>query len=136
MQRTFLTVGLLTVWCAAGLGCTNVRNAAQRIERSNDLKAVGVMYTNFCDDNKGKPPSRVEDLQKYREDELLKKAYDRLAGGEYVVLWDRKATPQTSPPVMIAYFKDVPAAGGPVLMSDLSVQQIKADEFEGLRGKP
>jgi hypothetical protein len=56
--------------------------------------------------------------------------YPALARGEYLLYW--KVPLSTGPEAartVLAYHKDVPAQGGPVVMLDGTVKQMSADEF-------
>jgi hypothetical protein len=89
----------------------------------------------------GNPPSQLSDLEKGRR--MHPAAYDAVKKGDIVVIWG--TAPKGEGDVakgdaqeIIAYEKDVPAAGGWVLLSGGTVKKLTAAEFAAARkgGKP
>jgi hypothetical protein len=135
LKRGRTVVPLLMV-VALILGCMGkVRKAAQRAQRSNQLKEIGLAYIGFLDTkgaNKSAAPMKVEDLTSLSPDTIT-----AVKNGDIVVIWgvssaDRRAadlgagTSQT----ILAYEKDAPNNGGLVLFLDINVENLTAADFK------
>jgi predicted amidohydrolase YtcJ len=125
-------VVLTGVVIALLLGCGGVRNAAARAQRSNRLKAAGLAYINYCDDNRGKGPTGAQDLQKYLTE--FPDVSQALQNGDIVIYWNVRfpddMQQQGTSNTVLGYEKDVPAKGGMVIMGDGSVREMTAQEFQ------
>jgi hypothetical protein len=132
--KTTRSLALALLWvCAgallAGCGGTGSRSDPQAV---NDLKVIGLGFHNF-NDTFARGPKDADELKKFIEDGS-KTAYPGLKDGRYVFLWNvglrdlMKGTGVSN--TVVAYEKDVPARGGPVLMGDASVRTMSAEEFK------
>ena len=117
-------------------GCGKVRQAALHQKQTNDLKHLGLMYQNYLDSNGGKAPANADELMKMAQsDPQAAQVVQAAKSGQYVILWGstmeamRKTPPGTSGTIL-GYEKDVPTAGGSVLMGDTSVKNMTAAEFK------
>jgi hypothetical protein len=132
LSQRLQVVVLVGVVLVLLLACGSVRNAADRAKRSNRLKAVGLAYINYCDDNRGEGPAGPADLQKYVSE--FPEVSQALQNGDIVVYWNIRVPAdllqQGTSNTVLAYEKDVPAKGGMVLMADGSVREMTAQEFQ------
>lgn len=111
-------------------GC-NVRQAAQKQKKMNELKAIGIAYHNYVDAN-AKAPTAATDLKPYLQG--FPEAERMLADGTVVFLYGVKPNemPQGSSLTVVAYEAQAPTSGGIVLLGDGSVKTVTANEFQGL----
>jgi hypothetical protein len=125
--------GLLLALAVPGCG---IRQAAQRQQRSNQLKIIGPAYHDFLDANAGKAPTQASDLQQYVGDAA---AYQALTDGSFVLLYGVKLADMTagSGNTILGYDAGTPQGGGFVLMGDGSVRTVTAQEFQSMpQAKP
>jgi hypothetical protein len=95
----------------------------------NDLKAIGLAFHNF-NDTFHRGPKDAEELKPYLKD-AGESPYQGLKDGKYVFsygipLLDMQPWDQT----ILAYEKDVPTKGGPVVFADMVVKHLSAEEFK------
>jgi hypothetical protein len=134
-----VTFGLI-VLLMASVGCSG--GAAEKQIRAAELRALGNLY-HYCNiaASVGKPPSGPDDLDTtdIADDDPETEAFNKrvvqaVRDGKYVLIWDVKFDPSKLPAgsadIVLGYEKDVPTAGGQVLMLDTSVKQMTADEFQ------
>jgi hypothetical protein len=119
-------------------GCARLQDAAQRAQRTNDLKAIGFAYHNYVK-KYDKAPTEPAAL-----DEFLAANYPRsvqaLNDGSVVFLYGVKPDELKKPAdTVLAYDKNVPEDGGLILMADdqASVKHVTAQEFDKMpQAKP
>jgi hypothetical protein len=128
------TVALLAL---AAAGCGNVQKAGQRVKASNDLKQLGLLYHNYWAAFAGKGPSgpKDPDFVKMVASDGAKPLLDAVDSGKYVLYWgvsmaDLRNSKAGMSNTILGYEKDVPTAGGTVLMADASTQVMTADDFK------
>jgi hypothetical protein len=122
-------VALLLAVIALILGCGGIRQAAEKQKRVNQLKAIGLAYHN-CNDATGRGPTGVQDLRPYLTG--FEDAYQAVQNGDIVVYWNAIIPgdfPKGTGSTVLAYDKNVPANGGPVLLGDASAREMTAAEF-------
>ncbi len=118
---------------AAGLallcGCPSapppeVAAAVTTLQDVNDLLRAAAGAAN-------RPPARLADLDKYQA--LFPRGYAAVKSGDVVVLWGTPLKGEGEAgkdEVVLAYEKNVPSAGGFVLLSAGTIKQMGADEFK------
>jgi hypothetical protein len=99
---------------------------------TQDLTKIGRGYHLFYD-NFHRGPKDAEELRPYVEAES-KTAIPGLKDGRYVFIWnvgllDMDGAGDT----ILAYEKDVPTKGGPVLYGDTTVKNLTAEEFKAAK---
>jgi hypothetical protein len=117
----------------AAVGCSPFRNAAERQQRNNMLKAIGIAY-HVLNDQTMRPPAGPDDLAPFLGD--FPDALQYLKSGEVVFVYGAplKAIEQGdvgSSRTVLAYEKDAPTRGGLVLMADASTSFMTPEEFRG-----
>ena len=122
---------------AAGLSLTLLGcgggGARSDAEATRDLKAIGLAYHNFNDQSGGRAPKDAEDLKKFVEMDS-KTAYPGLKDGRYIFIWNvRLLDMSPTSDYILAYEKDVPTKGGPVLYGDATVKDLTAEEFKAAK---
>jgi hypothetical protein len=119
-------VALLATGCGPGV------NPVERRKVENELKEIGLAYHN-CVEATGKGPAKPDDLYPYVEGPPTP-ASQGLANGKYAVYWNATFAPAVMPEgtsvTVLGYYKDVPTAGGPVLMAEGFVKTMTAEEFK------
>ncbi|OJW14712.1 MAG: hypothetical protein BGO49_17145 [Planctomycetales bacterium 71-10] len=124
----------LFLLAALAAGCDGSSSGPPTLERGeeNRLGQVGEVLRNF-QLAKGKPPKNMKELRANPGDSG---GADLVLSGSVVVIWnvplpDTKEEPGGSPnEEVLAYGKDVPTQGGPVLLLNRTVRRMTADEFK------
>ena len=119
-------------------GCGGASDAPFTPEKLNDVKLreVGDLYRVY-QVNKKSPPNTLNDLAAFATVTLT--AFEAIRSGEVVVRYgatlpDTEEEPKTTGATeILAYLKDVPARGGPVLLLDRSTRHMTADEFKAAK---
>lgn len=110
-----------------------VRDSADRVQRLNDLRAVGIAYFKFCE-ARPQGPAKAEDLTPLLAGTPEAKA--KLTDGSIVFIYGvgvRDLAADDPGNTVVAYERDAPAQGGAVLFGDGSVRTVTAAEFPTLR---
>ncbi len=110
----------------------SITNPAERKMAETDLQQIALAYQ-ICHDVTGKPPSKPEDLFQYMEGPQGR-ASQGVTSGKYIVYSNVKLVP-ADPKIsnmVVAYYKDVPTAGGLVAMGDGKVKTMTADQFKAI----
>lgn len=115
---------LLVFLAALALGCGGKSGPSSPPEQIR-LKEINEMYWHFVRSQK-KPPARLGDLAKRQYEGNYSGAVQALREGKYLVVWGVNSKDAGT---VLAYEKDVPARGGPVLMADGTVKEMTAEEF-------
>jgi hypothetical protein len=114
------------------LGLTNVIQADDKVT-ANDLKQLGLAYHNFLDVSKGKSaPVKAEDLEPFLDQKVREKILGFLKSGQIVFIYNVRIAEMImgTSNTLIAYEKNTPEGGGPVLYGDGSVKTLTADKFD------
>jgi hypothetical protein len=133
-RLTGIASGLVVLACILACGATaKVREASERMKRSNDLKQIGLTYINFFD-NKKKPPANLNELITWagqNQPEAVAVLQQAGPGGAYVILWnvDPIKQPAGSSNTVLGHESKVPGAQGLVLMADGAVHNLSPAEF-------
>lgn len=100
---------------------------------SAELNKIGLAFQNH-EVTLNKAPAKVEDLKPFLRDmDVEKSAYQKLAQGDVVLLWNTttKGMKSGASNTVLAYEKSVPNSGGLVLMGSSEVKTMTASEFAG-----
>jgi hypothetical protein len=126
-----IPVVLLIGFALLSTACSGVRQAAQRQQRSNDLKQIALAYTNYCDANQ-KGPANANDLLTYVENDAL---LVQKMQSDYTFIWGvnlrdmRLFAENGTSNTVLGYETTVPTSGGLVVMCDGFVTTMTASEF-------
>jgi hypothetical protein len=131
VRKVALVLALLALLAP---GCGRIKNASERVKKSNDLKQLGLMYHSYVDNHR-KGPASADDLMTAMAGEPGAKAVVQMVkDGKYVLIWgtsiaEMQKNPQGSTGTVLGYEATAPTAGGLVLMGDGAVQNMTAAEF-------
>jgi hypothetical protein len=96
-----------------------------------ELKQIGLAYHNYYDERKKGPPD-ADALRPFLAGG--EGAYQGLKDGRYRFVWNADLLQNLpSHEVILAYHKDVPSQGGPVLFLDASTKNLTAEQFKAAR---
>jgi hypothetical protein len=100
-------------------------------EKAN-LNDLYDLYLTYLKQNQ-KAPKQLSDFTKPQYETISPGAIEGLKSGKYVFMW---GVNDKSSGTVLAYTKDAPAQGGPVLMADGTVKTMSAEELTAaLKGK-
>jgi hypothetical protein len=114
------------------LSFTNIILADDKVT-ANDLKQLGIAYHNFLDVSKGKSaPAKAEDLEPFLDQKVREKILGFLKSGQIAFIYNVRIAEMImgTSSTLVAYEKNTPEDGGPVLYADGSVKMLTADEFK------
>lgn len=135
-MRTVFVLLSLAAMVAAGCGGGSQPIITQDQEKENALAQVGEMVR-FYQVSKNKPPTRFADLGPVRA--VAGNGYDAVKSGDVILLYgaslsDTSEEPgQSTSDEVLAYQKQVPEAGGKVIMLDRSIKTMTAEEFKSAK---
>ena len=119
----------------AGCGASNTPMAEDDF-RKNNLLEVGELLRMYQME-KGKPPESLAEVEAVESLEMVAPmGLEPIRKGDVVVRWGAKLPdtgeePGTTPEQdVLAYFKEVPDQGGPVLLLNRTVETMTADDFK------
>lgn len=137
MRSPFLAAFLLPVGFVVGCSEPVGVPVTEANHAEIALNDVGQMFRQYTF-GKHKPPATVADFAPMEA--MTPLGLKALQDGEIiarsgVVIQDVDEGPVTkdSPDEVMAYAKDVPTAGGPVLMHDRTIRRMTADEFKAAK---
>ena len=140
MRRIESSVLLMT-WLVGAIllvGCDSNASANRANGNKDDLQALGGAYHAYHDRN-GQGPDSADDLINMLDDSAKQQEFanstacQKLKSGEFVLnprIQFREAKDLTKIPLL--YEKQVPTAGGLVILGDASAQNMTAEEFKNL----
>jgi hypothetical protein len=139
LLRCVATV-LVVMSLLPSLACMGkVQQAAQKQKERNDLMQIGLTYHNYYDTNH-KGPATLDDFVKFAQqaDPGAAPVIADLQSGKYVIYLgvDISKLPDGAVNTVLAYEANVPTAGGPVLMADVSTREMTAAEFAAAKKPP
>jgi hypothetical protein len=126
-MRTVFWVGAVV---SAGLlaGCSGDSSPQGHVSgREEELREVWQMYKDHLDARK-RPPAKLQDLIPYEPAAI--NGFGALRDDRVVLLWGATGLTAGQPARVLAYDKEVPEKGGPVLLQDGTVKTMSADEFK------
>jgi hypothetical protein len=100
------------------------------------LEEVGELYRS-AGARKKQPPTSKADLARNRD--LFLGGYQALDRGEIIVYWGVSVSPGDETgksDVVLAYKSDVPTNGGPVLLKNLTIKTMTAEQFQAAPKPP
>jgi Protein of unknown function (DUF1559) len=138
-----IAAGLMAAALLPSVACVgNVRQAAQRMQESNNLKQLALAYMMYMNDPKNKDtgPETVDEFVAW----VQKNAQETSAlvsdvkSGKYVFYLGVSIPKLTAgrSNTVLGYEAAVPSAGGQVVMADGSVKQMTAAEFAAAAKPP
>jgi len=122
-------LALLAVGCGDG---TNPPITPEQAVEHN-LTQVGELCRNY-QFTKKKPPEKLSDLRLLQT--MSANGYEALRRGDIVLLYNARLPDlaeepgQTETPEILAYAKQVPVSGGPVLMLNRKIRTMTPEEFK------
>jgi hypothetical protein len=119
---------LFTVLSVLAVGCGGGPPAAPPT-KNIVLGQIHDMYSHYIKSQQ-KAPSKLSDLANKRYEGISPTAVAALKKGEYVVVWGVNSKDSGT---VLAYEKDAPTKGGPVLMADGTVKEMTADELKAAK---
>ncbi|WP_165069278.1 hypothetical protein [Paludisphaera rhizosphaerae] len=139
MRFHLLAVGVALLGLV-GIGCDSSPETEPVTEANRSAHAlsdVGELYRQYTFDKK-KPPTTIADLTPLES--LAPLGLKALQDGSViaragVVIEDVLEGPATKDPAddVLAYAKEVPSSGGPVLMHNRTIREMTADEFKAAK---
>jgi len=119
-------------------GCGGGPSGPLPVEQLNDVKLreIGDLYRAYQIAKKT-PPKKLKDFEPFATVTLT--AYEMLRNGTVIVRYgatlpDTEEEPKTTGSnEVLAYLKEVPTSGGPVLMLDRSTRHMSAEEFKNAK---
>lgn len=131
--RVVATIAALLLPLGAGCGANQGTNSPETFD-AGSLEEVGELYRATVARLR-KPPGSLKDLAGGRDMFLL--GYNAIARGEVVVYWGVTPAPGDRPTdEVLAYKADVPAAGGPVLLTNTTIRPMTAEQFRAAPKPP
>lgn len=115
------------------IGCGGDSAASPEVARERAIKQIGEVYRNSSRDAQ-KPPQSLADFKRYAQ--MAPAGYQAINDGSAIVFWDvalndlSDAPSADSADEVLAYEKQVPTAGGMVLLKNRSVRTMTADQFQ------
>jgi hypothetical protein len=136
--RRRVIIALLSILPVAAASCGGSNGEPLPPDVMNDvrLREVGELYRIY-QANKKKAPKALKDLNAFANS--TPSAYESIHGGAIVVRWGATLPDTSEEPTtrgateVLAYLKDVPQQGGPVLMLDRSTRRMTANEFKAAK---
>lgn len=137
MRSSFLTTFLLPIGFVVGCSEPVGVPVTEANHAEIALNDVGQMFRQYTF-SKHKPPRTVADfapLEAMTPLGLIALQDGEVIARSGVVILDVDEGPATkdSPDEVIAYAKEVPTSGGPVLMHNRTIRQMTADEFKSAK---
>jgi len=105
-------------------GCVKKGPMTDAELQKNELNDIYECYSEYIKNNK-RPPQQLSELRRYEVMHGL--ALSALNSGKYVGVWGVSSKDSGT---VLAYAKDAPSQGGPVLMADGSVKNMSAEETQ------
>ena len=110
---------------ALGAGCGGSRPTIPP-RGEVELKEIQDIYQLFIK-NHQRPPTQMSDLASRQYEGIYPGAVHSLKQGKYVVVWGVKDKDSGT---VLAYEKDAPTKGGPVVMADGTVKTMTAEQLQ------
>jgi hypothetical protein len=116
-----------------------IREAAERQQKANDLRQIGLAYHSYCFAN-NKGPASPDELMKSQPDATL--ALQKAKGSEYTIIWGVNLSNVAQfdagmSNTVLGYETNASPAGRVVLMCDGAAQYMTEAEFNAKpRAKP
>jgi hypothetical protein len=107
-------------------GCSKSGNDPNASQEEAQLKDVHEIYMVYVKKNQA-PPKQFSDINQLTYSEGYAGGFTAIKEGNVVVVWGVSGTDSGT---VLAYPKDAPEKGGPVLMADGKIKTMTADELK------
>lgn len=129
-SRTTIAAALIAL---GAIGCGEGSTTSPQAVKERPIKQVGDVYRNYLRDSH-KPPTSTKDFNRYAQ--MAPAGCQAVRDGSVEVFWgvnlaDLGDAPSSdSADEVLAYEKQVPSAGGMVLLKNRTVREMTAEEFK------
>jgi hypothetical protein len=123
-----LVLLVLAALPALALGCSRkgASGDPETIRRQSELTEIYEIYTMYAKNFKH-PPKQVADLNQREYQGIYPIGLQALRSGQYIAVW---GVSSKDPGTVLAYEKDAPTKGGPVVMADGTVKTMTAEQLQ------
>jgi hypothetical protein len=128
-RKPLVVVVLAAAYCLPGCG-PGKDIATPETVQSEGLDQLWEVYQ-LAAKQKKQPPKQASDLNAFRR--AAPGAVQKVAAGDFVVVWGIPPAAAGEPARLLAYTKDAPTQGGYMLLSDGTVKKCSVEEFNAAK---
>jgi hypothetical protein len=131
LPKSVLTLLLSVLFASVASGCKGSTVEKDPVQQRNksELTEIYTLYQDFAK-RQQHPPKQLSDFNKRDFQELYPIGIQALQKGDFVAVWGISGRDSGT---VLAYQKDVPNQGGPVIMADGTYKTLTADEFKAAK---